>query len=382
MMFCFNNRQGIIIGNNGTVVKFAAPNTSNNFAEKVKQHHDESSLTWSKINAGVTANLYDIEYRNGSIFVVGDGVILKSVDNGVTFTTINSNPTIFFRDISFVNENTGWVIGYNSATNRIEVYKTSNGGTDWVLQTTLTGSSPGVVVGMVVEALNSNYILASFASGVTSVKKKSSDGGNTWSDVGGNYSGAPIADFVFFGSNYSSAGHQGYGPKLAGGGSYFASDLDIGEGMDNIGCVSLTSPIALKTFGMNSISISQGHLAIARDKDWDAISRTTVGYIERSKVSNPIQASDWGCYVTYTDVHYYGVKMISPTEIWLAGEYGAIITTKNRNGGIISFSSAPEPQKEWYGQNTGTHEHLYDIEAIGSNTIMAIGKNGTIIRSN
>jgi hypothetical protein len=74
--------------------------------------------------------------------------------------------------------------------------------------------------------------------------------------------------------------------------------------------------------------------------------------------------------------------MMSPTEVWLSGENGTIITTKNRNGGIISFSSAPEPQKEWFGQNTGTHEHLFDIESIGNNVVIAVGKNGTIIRSN
>jgi photosystem II stability/assembly factor-like uncharacterized protein len=378
----YNNQEAIVIGNNGTVLKLSSPNTSNNYNPNVKPLHNESTTVWSNVSAGSTNDLYDIEFKSGNVYIVGDGVILKSTDQGSTFNTIYSNANISFRDISFVDANLGWTIGYNSSTSQIEVYKTNNGGLNWSLQTTLTGSSPGVIVGMVVEAFNSNYILASYAYGVISEKKISSDGGTTWTNVGGNFEAAPIADFIFFGTNYTSTGYQGYGPKLGGGGSYVAQNLNTGGGATLAGCNSLTGSNWVKNFGMNSISSAQNHMAIARDKEYILTSQTEEGLIERSKVANPITGSDWGCYYTYTDVHFYGVEMVSITEIWLAGENGTIITTKNRNGGIISSTSAPEPQKEWYGHNTGTHEHLYDLESVGNNIFIAVGKNGTIIRSN
>jgi photosystem II stability/assembly factor-like uncharacterized protein len=378
----YNNQQAIVIGNNNTILKVSITNSPSTYNSSVKNIFNESSTSWYRVNSGNASDLYDIEFKNGNTYVAGDGVILKSTDLGASFSAIYTNLNLKFRDISFVDATTGWTIAYNNSSNQIEVYKTTDGGQNWALQTTLIGGSPGVISGMVVEAFNANYVFASFAYNITSNKKITNDGGTTWANVGGNYEAAPIADFIFFGTNFTTTGHQGYGPKLTGGGSYLAQNLDTGGGGDNAGCNSLTYTTWIKNYGMNSISSVQNHLAIARDMEYILTSQTTEGLIERSKIANPTTASDWGCYYTYTDVHFYGVKMITPTEIWLCGENGTIINTKNRNGGIISSTSAPEPQKEWNGHNTGTHENLYDIELLGSNIILAIGKNGTIIRSN
>jgi hypothetical protein len=276
---------------------------------------------------------------------------------------------------------TGWVIGYNISLNRVDVLKTTNGGNTWNVQTSLTGTSPGVITGLVIEAFTSSYVLASSSVGVNSTKKITTDGGLNWTSITGNYGIAPIADFVFFGTNISSVGHQGYGPKLTGGGSYFARDLDIGEGGDNAGCVSLTNSSWIKNYGMNAISTVNNQLAIARDMFYSTVSETTQGYFERSKVANPTKASDWACYPTYTALHFYGIKMISESNIWMVGEKGALITTKNAHGGIISESSEPNPQKEWYGHNTGTHHNLYDIDNFSDSVFVAIGESGTIIRT-
>jgi hypothetical protein len=112
-----------------------------------------------------------------------------------------------------------------------------------------------------------------------------------------------------------------------------------------------------------------------------ATPQTQTGWIERTKIANPTTASDWACYPTYTAVHFYGVKMISSSEIWLVGEKGTIITTRNAHGGIISASSEPDPQKEWFGNYSGTLNDLFDIESLDQNTLIAVGKNGTIIRT-
>ena len=73
--------------------------------------------------------------------------------------------------------------------------------------------------------------------------------------------------------------------------------------------------------------------------------------------------------------------MLSSSEIWLCGEKGTVITTRNAHGGIISSSSEKNPQKEWFGHNTGTLNDLYDIESLDPSTFLAIGKSGTIIRT-
>ena len=65
----------------------------------------------------------------------------------------------------------------------------------------------------------------------------------------------------------------------------------------------------------------------------------------------------------------------------MCGENGVVITTRNRNGGMISQTSAPEPQKEWFGHNTKVYSDLYDIEHVNKDIIIAIGEKGTIIRT-
>ena len=378
----YNNNQAIVIGNNGTVLRLNSNITSNISISNVKSTYNETDINWSVINSETTNNLYKAEFKNGNMFVVGDGVILKSTDQGASFTTVKSDANLQFRDITFVSENIGWVIAYNIPDNKIDIYKTINGGSNWSYQTSMPGSSAGVITGLVIEALNSNFVLASYADAINSVKKITNDGGLTWSNVGGNFEVTPISDFIFFGTNYTSTGKQGYGPKRTGGGSYVAKNLETGSGGDNPGCISLTYSQWIKNHGMNAIATSENHLAIARDMDFLATSQTQTGWIERTKTPNPTTASDWSCHPTYTAVHYYGVNMYSSSDIWFCGEKGTIITTRNQNGGLISEASAPNPHKEWFGHETGVYSNLYDIKAVNADILIAVGDNGVILRTN
>jgi photosystem II stability/assembly factor-like uncharacterized protein len=55
-----------------------------------------------------------------------NGLVLKTTDGGSSFTDISITTSETLEDISFINENTGIVVGRFS-----EVYKTINGGTTW-----------------------------------------------------------------------------------------------------------------------------------------------------------------------------------------------------------------------------------------------------------
>ena len=377
----YNNSNAIIIGNNGTVLKMNSTVPTSAIVQTVKPPYNESHINWSNVNSGTTNDLYEIEVKGGVSYVAGDGVILKSTDLGNSYSSVYTNPIYKFRDISFVDASVGWGIAYNTSMNRIDILKTINGGLNWILQTSMPGSSAGIITGLVIEAYNASYVLASYADALNSVKKITSDGGVTWTNVGGNYEVAPISDFIFFGTNYTSSGHQGYGSKRTDGGTYVAQNLDNGAGGTLAGCTSLTYSQWIKNYGMNAISTVDNHISIARDMEFLTTPQTQTGWIERTNTPSPLLASDWGCYPTYTATHYYGVKMISSSEIWLCGEKGTVITTRNAHGGIISSSSELNPQKEWFGHNTGTLNDLYDIESLDPSTFLAIGKSGTIIRT-
>ncbi len=376
----YSASDAIIIGNNGTLLKL-----SNNIVNpnailfNPKPIYNESSSEWLPVVNGVTNDLYEVEINFSSVYIAGDGIILKSTNLGASFNTVYSNSNYKFRDITFTSANNGWVIAYNISQSRVDVLKTIDGGANWTLQTSITGTSAGIVTGLCIEALNSNFVLASVAVGVNTNKKYTTNGGVTWQSIGGNFTSAAISDFIFFGNNYNANGEQGYGAQIVGGGTYLSTNITTGAANTIAGCYTLTYPNAVKNYGTNSISSASNHMCLARDMDWNNQTFILEGWFERTKVANPVSASDWACYPTYTAVNFYGVKMISNSEIWLVGEKGTIITTKN--GGMISQSSAPNPQKEWYGHNTNSYNNLFDIENINDSIYIVVGSNGTVLRT-
>ncbi|MBM77085.1 MAG: hypothetical protein CL846_01260 [Crocinitomicaceae bacterium] len=381
----YSSTEAIIIGNNGTLIRLNSDAHENISIEDPKLNYNETETTWNTINTGTTNDFYEVEVKSGNVFVVGDGLILKSTNQGETFNSVYANSNYEFRDVSFVDANTGWVIGYNNSSNQVEVLKTSNGGSSWNVQTSLNNSCAEneYATGLVVSALNSNYVLASSDCGFSN-KKFTTDGIN-WQAVGGNFAVAEISDFLFYGNDFSSVGFQGFGSMLGpNGGSYFAQNIQTGAAGTTQGCTApdqaTDSP---KAFGMNAICIEPSGqiLAMARDKEQYGPTDASSGWFERTKGGNPLQASDWTCRPTYTRANFYGLTMLSSTEIWMCGENGVVITTKGRSGGLISESSAPEPQKEWYGHETGVYSDLFDIDHVNQDIFIAVGADGTIIRT-
>ena len=376
----YSASSAIIIGNNGTLYRLTVSAVNPNVQlYNPKPNYNESNVEWLQVGNNLTNDLYEVEINSNLAYIAGDGIILKSSNLGASFNTVYSNSNYKFRDITFTSASNGWVIGYNISQAKVDVLKTNDGGTTWTLQTSIIGTSPGIITGLCIEALNSNFVLASVSVGVNTNKKYTTDGGSTWQSVGGNFSSAAISDFVFFGNNFNVNGEQGYGPQLVGGGTYLTTNIAAGQANTVGGCYTLTYPNAVKNYGTNAVSKALGHMSLARDMDWNNQTFILEGWFERTKIANPVTASDWACYPTYTAVNFYGIKMISDSEIWLVGEKGSIITTKN--GGMISQSSAPNPQKEWYGHNTNSYSNLFDIENFNDSIFIVVGSNGRILRT-
>ena len=384
----YSSSEGIVIGNNGTLIKLASDAHSEITIKSPKIDYTESETIWEKIDCGSSNDLYEVEIKSGNIFVVGDGVILKSTDDGVTFSIIYSNDDFEFRDISFVDSKIGWVIGYNKESSQAEILKTTDGGVSWkkAKKGILRASSAQHkhVTGLVISALNSTHAIAS-ASAPFSNHICTTDGVR-WKPIEGNWKDVKMSDFVFYGNNFTSNGFQGLGSMLDNGGVWLVQEVVTGSARTTQLCTSKTSRSATKgkRFGTNAIDYDFGVIAMARDLDYIPASQSEEGWFERTKVranGYPLKASNWACYPTYTRADFYGIDILGESEIWMCGENGVVITTRNRNGGIISQTSAPEPQKEWFGHNTKVYSDLYDIEHVNKDIIIAIGEKGTIIRT-
>lgn len=92
-----------------------------------------SGTNWTNFNTWLLAGtFYDVwaQYNNGKVIAVGSGSndtkIIMSNNGGNTWQAVDIPTSKYFRTISMVNPNTGFIAGSSGG-----VYRTTNGGTNW-----------------------------------------------------------------------------------------------------------------------------------------------------------------------------------------------------------------------------------------------------------
>jgi photosystem II stability/assembly factor-like uncharacterized protein len=89
-------------------------------------------------SSGVIWNLSSVYAVNHVAYVSGGmGTILKTTSGGSNWFSQVFSPTGDMTSIYFLNESTGWSVGYSSPLQKTLIAKTTNGGANWnVLQFT------------------------------------------------------------------------------------------------------------------------------------------------------------------------------------------------------------------------------------------------------
>ena len=128
---------------------------------------------WSPLSSGVPNNLIGMSFIDDNTgWVSGSGgIILKTVDGGLTWNTQTSGTVNALYTIQFLDANNGYAGGDSNT-----LLKTTDGGTTW------TSIDPGTWTGsyrsMFFIDVNNGFV----GGGVSSVIRKTTDGGTTWSD--------------------------------------------------------------------------------------------------------------------------------------------------------------------------------------------------------
>ena len=82
---------------------------------------------WVRLQSGTTANLgYVSSIGTDTVFVSGQGVILRSTDAGETWYSVTNWPTNDGR-VKFIDDTTGFIVPGTGGS----IYKTTNGGVTW-----------------------------------------------------------------------------------------------------------------------------------------------------------------------------------------------------------------------------------------------------------
>jgi photosystem II stability/assembly factor-like uncharacterized protein len=217
----FYNSLGLIVGNNGYVLK------SINYG-----------MNWNQINIGVTDNFNTINFINeDTILISSQRELIKSYDGGNTWHSIEIS-NYYINSISFINSNLGF-----AACNNGKIVKTIDGGLTWTLchQHDWTSWDINVIL-----FLNKEI---GFAFCEVGDILKTENGGQSWKKV------------VEFGQGYNTAFFIDDSIGFAGGeDGYLLKTTDGGENWANSGFGGLIdSHDILSTFFVNdSIGFTVG----------------------------------------------------------------------------------------------------------------------------
>lgn len=133
-----------------------------------------AGVNWSLISLPVSSNLNKMKFKNQNtgFITTNYGSILKTTDSGLNWTIISTGLNINIQDVSFFNSLTGFAVGNNISTSVI--LKTTDEGNSWS-----TNSSYSVEYFKSVSCTDTNIV---FVSG-TNRLIKSSDSGDNWNQI-------------------------------------------------------------------------------------------------------------------------------------------------------------------------------------------------------
>ncbi len=132
---CFT--QWVVVSSQGNeAVSFPSVNTGYSTANGITKKTINGGFNWSSLSGGNLSGIFFLNDLTG--WVVGYPGYIGRTTNGGTFTQQQTGVSDRLNDVFFLNENTGWVVGGDFSAERI--FKTTNGGINWIAQTSGTAN--------------------------------------------------------------------------------------------------------------------------------------------------------------------------------------------------------------------------------------------------
>ena len=132
---CFS--QWSVISNQGNeAVSFPSINIGYSTANGITKKTTNGGINWSTLSGGNLTGIFFVNDLTG--WVVGYPGYIGKTTNGGSFTQQTTGVTDRLNDVFFLNANTGWVVGGDYSTERI--FKTTDGGANWITQTSNTAN--------------------------------------------------------------------------------------------------------------------------------------------------------------------------------------------------------------------------------------------------
>jgi photosystem II stability/assembly factor-like uncharacterized protein len=292
------------------------------------------SQQWQQLNSGTNGFFRDLDFISESVgWVVGhSGIILKTTNGGTNWIQQNSNTSSDLYTVYFLDDQNGWVGGFDGI-----LLKTTNGGDNWVVDQLTTDNISGLTF------LDQNIGLAVTGKLVPyyySYILKTTNGGASWQQKYESFYGYDAYLDLFNIGNYGWAVGTGI----------ISRTTNAGENW-----IDVYSPTDQWLYDVFFFDNTTGW-AVGGGTDSEIILKTANG------------GNSWQIQrESYQYQRLQGVCFMDLQNGWAVGENGVIL--KTTNGGSI-----------WTEFNSPTNNYLREIQFPSPTVGYIVGENGTILK--
>ncbi len=290
---------------------------------------------WQFQNSGTNNYLRDLQFISENTgWVVGHGgTILKTTNGGDVWIQQNSNTSTDLICVFFLNDQVGWVGGYNGI-----ILMTTNGGDNWELNQLGFGSE-NVFELYFTDVQTGIVLIGNTVPYYYSYILKTTNGGSTW-NLEDEFYGEAYLDLFGLGSN-----------DWVVGTGVSAYSLDSGNNWNFV--YPNTDQWLYDVYFYNNTT----GWAVGGNDASEIILKSENGGASWQILRESFQ---------YKRLH--GVHFVNPNVGWTVGQNGIILRTTN--GGL-----------SWFSNNSPTINFLREVQFVNDSTGWAIGENGTIIKT-
>lgn len=350
-----------------------------------------SALDWEWQNPKPTGlALSDVRFLDASTgWINGPSTMLKTTDGGATWTREDPGTEFDGGKFSFLDANHGW------CTESFDVLRTADGGATWTPCNVFDSEGAGDSISTngftdpAYVSANVGYVLETYG-GV----HKTTDGGATWKVLPGTKGWMPeAADFIDVNTGWV-AGWDGIFKTTNGGATWVKEPSPVNDpyggfgSIDfidaNIGWIAGSNGVYKTTNGGATWKAEQTGFGTSAQIDSVRFLDSAHGWMTASDLlsSMPpqrqgivLRTDDGGLHWTSTELPDGGIGGLSFTDTshgWLAGgtSTDGCLLEKSADGG-----------KTWSAETTGSTATLYDVSAPSTSTAIAVGAEGTILRT-
>lgn len=278
--------------------------------------HLSSQAQWTLVGSAFSGTIRGIYFTSPDTgYAVGSfGSISKTTDGGTTWTPQTSGTSVLLRDVMFVNHQTGYVCGADSAGTGT-VLKTTNGGDTW------TSSASGVT--SYCRSVNFATTSIGFLGGAAGVIYKTTDSGNTWT----SYNLGILSDVIQLQMIDANTGYAIAAKNTYDSGYIFKTTNGGG---------SWTQVYSDAAIGFLALAVADNNTVYAAGES-NTIVKTTNGGLNWSTVKTGVAG-----------YRYRDAFALSATEVYMTDDHAVISHTAN--GGAA-----------WNDTLIGTSLGLYSI---------------------